>query len=411
MTPVLTSERVTADLLIDRARLSEVLGREVHACRLRFKPFLSTTAVLAVDGGSAVPHWIQVSHDAHGHKVVNAVRRAVERGQRVEVRHVDGLTVALGALDTDPRLQRGLDVLRTCHPSVAGALAVGELEVLRYNPRRRLVLRRRLPGDECEAVRVTAHKQHGLRRALAALSAAGVPVVEPLPRESGPTSRRVTVSPWFGRGDLAQLARRTDPGDATAAAGAAGAALARLHGSRALRTTLTDPALTLSTLVTDLTALDPDAAHRMGELAGRTAARIAAGHWPVGSVHGDFSADQVLVGGRGEDPVRLIDFDRAGRGALLSDLGSFVADELVGISRASTSPDPADLETLPLTAALLSGYAARPGAVAVPPDGFGLRTWVARALLTRATEPFRSADPDWLAAIHRRLDQVEEVLR
>lgn len=425
MTAVLTGERATAELLIDRSRLSEVLGRGVRAHRLRFKPSLSTTAVLVdCDGaGAGVPQWIQVSHAAHGDKVANAVRRADERGQRVEVRHVDGLTLALGDLDTDPRLQRGLDVLRTRHPSVADALAAGDLEVLRYNPRRRLVLRQRLPDDRTEVFRVTAGKQHGSRRAMAALTAAGVPVVEPLPRESLPLSRRVSVWPWFGRGDLAQLVGQTDTstgiraeataasGAATAAACAAGDALARLHGADVLHANLPDPGLALSSLVTDLAVLDPAVAARMDGVVRQTRARIAAEPWPVGSVHGDFSADQVLVGGPGEEVVRLIDFDRAGRGPLLSDLAAFAAAELLATSRASAAPGSPHLETLPLSAALFSGYAARPGPAAVSPEGRGLRTWVARSLLTRATEPFRCADPDWLAAIHRRLDQVQDVLR
>lgn len=425
MTAVLTGERATADLLIDHSRLSEVVGRGVRAHRLRFKPSLSTTAVL-VDGagaGAGVPQWIQVSHAAHGDKVANAVRRADERGQRVEVRQVDGLTVALGDLDTDPRLQRGLDAVRTRHPSVADALALGELEVLRYNPRRRLVLRRRLPDGRSEVLRVTAVKQHGSRRAMAALAAAGVPVVEPLPKDSPPLSLRVSVWPWFGCGDLAHLGGLTDTstgihaeataasGAATDAACAAGEALARLHGTDVLHANLPDPGLALSNLVTDLAVLDPSAAARMDEVVRQTRARIAAEPWPVGSVHGDFSADQVLVGGPGEDMVRLIDFDRGGRGPLLSDLAAFAAAELLAASRASTAPASPDLETLPLSTALFSGYAARSGPAAVSPEGRGLRTWVARSLLSRATEPFRCADPDWLAAIHRRLDQVEDVLR
>ena len=43
-------------------------------------------------------------------------------------------------------------------------------------------------------------------------------------------------------------------------------------------------------------------------------------------------------------------------------------------------------------------------------DEAALRTWMARSLLARVTDPFRAADPDWLDGIHRRLDQVEEAL-
>ena len=69
------------------------------------------------------------------------------------------------------------------------------------------------------------------------------------------------------------------------------------------------------------------------------------------------------------------------------------------------------VDSLPLTGAILTGYAETPASLLVPPDEGSLRTWVARALLARATEPFRAGEPDWLEGIHRRLDQVEAVLR
>lgn len=394
--------RASADLLIDRDRLTDVLGREVRASRLRFKPGLSTTAALQGLGGeNSLPGWIQVSHPAHHDKLHNAVRRARERGEQVHVLQVDGLTVAHGAIDTDPRLQRGLDALRTAHPSISEALASERLRVLRYNPHRRLVLRRDVSQCEPLVLRVTAQKQVGVRAALRQIAAAGVPVVEPIRTHGRRPTRRVTVWPWFGRGDLSELGEDT-------AAHAAGTALALLHGSDISSPDTPDAVDGLLGLAADLADLDGGAATRLTDLAGQVAGRITAGEWATGPVHGDFSADQVLVGGVGQETVRLTDFDRQGRGPLLADLGSFAAAEL--LARAAGGGDTPDPESLPLTRALQAGYAEAQVAGSAPVSAVGLRNWTARSLLTRVAEPFRAADPDWIQGINRRLDQVEEML-
>ncbi|WP_161958508.1 phosphotransferase [Ornithinimicrobium cavernae] len=426
--------RAAADLLIDGERLSALLGRPVRATRLRFKPGLSTTAVLVDPAGTVPPGWIQVSHPGHQDKVRNALRRAHDRDLHVHVLRTGDLTVAHGDLDSDPRLQRGLDGLRSVHPSVRQAVAAGRLEVLRYNPQRRVVLRRALAHGEALVLRVTADQQHDVRARLAAYAAAGVPVVEPVSARGLHRTRRVTVWPWFGRGDLAHLSAvrtdgsagaptaggptRVDAAEVTAAAAAAGEALARLHRADLRHPRVPDPVPALQSLVEELAALDTSGAHRVGLLARRCGDRIAATDWATGPVHGDFSADQVLVGRAGEDTVRLTDFDRAGHGPLLADLGSFAAAELLAVTDGAAGPTAWDVAALPLTNHLLAGYAhtgeggaggGRAGALAA--DDPALRTWVARALLARVSEPFRAGDPDWVEGIHRRLDQVELVLR
>lgn len=399
------SDRASADLLIDRERLSGLLGRGVRVTRLRFKPGLSTTAVLLDTGEKpGPPGWVQASHPAHADKLGKAVQLAAERGQQVHRVQAGDLTVVHGGLDTDPRLQKGLDTIRSVHPSVAEAVGTGRLEVLRYNPHRRLVLRRNLPSGEALVLRVTAHKQApgGLR--LRDLVAAGVPVIERLQQDGPRLGGRVTAWPWFGRGDLASPAGGAGAADAGVGVAAdAGAALARLHRSTVPAEQIPDPVVALDNLVADMAHLDLAAAERMRTLTSVVADRIAAGHWDSGPVHGDFSADQVLVGGPGEDPVRLTDFDRAGHGPLLLDLGSFVAAELLALGSAPTGW--AGTEALPLTRALLAGYGDGERV-----DDRDLRTWVARALLTRVTEPFRAADADWADGIRRRLDQIEQVL-
>lgn len=401
--PVPMSDRASADLLIDADRLSELIGRPVRATRLRFKPGLSTLAVLQDTEGAGAPQWIQVSHDAHLDKLRNALALARERDQRVHLIRSGELTIAHGSIDTDPRLQKGLDGLRELHPFVSEAITMGDLQVLRYNPHRRLVLRREVEGRDPEIIRVTTHRQRGVDQTLAAYAAAGIPVIHPDTSHALSRSRRVTVWPWFGRGDLADLPTEV----AVEAAPTAGAALAQLHASAVPGEDVPDPVAALRSLVTDLRALDPGASARMEQLVARFADRVASSQWARGPVHGDFSADQVLVGREGEEVVRLTDFDRAGHGALAADLGTFAATELTETSAGSRVRDP---RSLPLTAALLRGYAEAPVSPSVATDEGALRTWMARSLLARATEPFRAADPDWLDRIHARLDQAQDVL-
>lgn len=394
--PLPVGRRAAADLLIDHEGLSSLVGRRVRASRLRFKPALSTSAVLEDPAGEHAPGWIQVSHDSHLDKLRKALERARQRGQRVHLVRTGDLTIAHGAIDTDPRLQKGLDGVREVHPFVSEAVTLGDLGVLRYNPQRRLVLRRERPDRDPEVVRVTAHPQTGAGELSAVLGAVGVPVTHPVVDHTLAGNRRVTVWPWFGGGDLA-----THP--EAAAALAAGAALAGLHTARDLppMTPVPEPVRALRSVVAGVEHLDGCAAARMRSLVSQVADRLATSAWTIGHVHGDFSADQVLVGRPGEAPVRLTDFDRAGEGPLLADLGTFAAAELT-TARGT-------VEELPLTHHLLRGYAEVPGTPAVSPHE--LRTWVARALLARVSEPFRAGRPDWVAGIHGRLDQVEEVLR
>lgn len=394
--PVPLGRRATADLLIDQERLSSLVGRPVRASRLRFKPGLSTSAVLEDAEPEATPGWIQVSHDAHLDKLRKALERAEQRGQRVHLIRTGELTIAHGAIDTDPRLQKSLDGLRELHPYVSEAITLGDLSILRYNPQRRLVLRRERPGQDPEVLRVTAHPQTGVADLPTALRAAGVPVAHPETDHPLTGNRRVSVWGWFGRGDLSD---RPEP----EAARAAGVALATLHTARGLSRTRhqTDPVSTLRSVAADVADLDEAAAARVRTLTQVLAERLTAHEWATGHIHGDFSADQVLVGRPGEDTVRLTDFDRFGEGPLAADLGTFAAAELTTTGGA--------VESLPLTEHLLQAYADCPGTPPVPPHA--VRTWVARALLARVTEPFRAGQPDWLVGVHGRLDQIEEILR
>ena len=392
--------RRTADLLLNGDELSALVGRPLRATRLRHKPGLSTVAAL-VDRDQPVG-WVHAVTEAHLVKLDKTIRRAREQGRTVMVRRARrGITLAWGSLDTDPRLHKALLELgalwagaprqagQAHPPSVGRALATGHLRLLRYNPHRRLVLHR--PGpDGGTVLRVTADLQVHATELPAVLSRAGVPVLEPLSPDGSGVDGRVSVWPWFGVSTLAYAPLAATP--------AVGEALARLHRIPALPgvTAGPVPAGPPVTVTADLTRLDPGLGAVARRVAGRLAARLSGDHGPEVAVHGDFSADQVLVATDGT--VRIIDLDRAGTGPAMLDVGSFAAVELLA--------DPAldDPLASARTRALLDGYTA-------PLDPARLRAWTARALMTRLDEPFRDGHPDWAERIASRLDQVRRVLR
>ncbi|WP_134323635.1 phosphotransferase [Cumulibacter soli] len=402
-TPRSVPGRHSADLLIDQDKLSALVGHQVRAVHLRHKPGLSTRAALIDPASEHPPRWVHVVYPAHTDKLRNALRRRRSRDQfwaREVPRTIAGeqLLLAYGEIDTDPRLQRGLNTVRDTDESVSSRISTGELAVLRYNPQRRLVLRREIPGTDPLVVRITARPQNGVHHVLAHLSDAGVPLIQPLAQ---PAHRYVTLWPWYGTGDLEQVA----PAESAPYAAAAGRALAALHAAGASGGL--NPVLTvsgeLSAVAEDLARIDPEAGQRMRKLADATIARIDARTWRTGVVHGDFSADQVLLEDettRRAPAVALTDFDRAGIGPLAMDLGTFAATELLAVS--APGNEAFNIDTLPRTTALAAGYSASS-------DGVH-REWVARALLSRVMEPFRAGDPNWASAIERRLDQVAKVL-
>jgi aminoglycoside phosphotransferase (APT) family kinase protein len=136
--------------------------------------------------------------------------------------------------------------------------------------------------------------------------------------------------------------------------------------------------------------------------AARVAARIrhslddADDTGPAVVVHGDFSADQVLVTG---SDVRLIDFDRAGAGVPEADLGSFAAVEEMGRWRGTTAGQPR-------LAPLLEGYVGAGGRF-VPG---ATDAWAALRLFASSVDPFRDRCPDWAADMSRHIDRAWELI-
>lgn len=362
-----------ADRLLSAEALSELLGRQTTISHLRIKP--GHSVVVAHRDALGNHGWAMLTDDADKHR--KALLHAEKVGRQVRVHQDDGPYLVSGEVWSDPVLAKEL---AAAHRALAEDRGTDpQLQILRYNPRRRVVAR---TGDE--VVRVHADPIEQLPKIMRRWRDLDLPVTKP--HRIG-KRRTAVMNPLWGELDLT-----ADP--QPRAAETAGAAMGRLH-----ELTLGDPAH----------ALPPsrqahDAARAVGIFApwltgraARTAERIqqrfaSSRAAASAEVHGDLSPDQVVLGARGSHKIRLIDLDRAGLGEPAQDLGSWAA-----ACRRLHLPQ--------LAEPFMRGYAdARPAGA----DPMRVRLWEAHSHLTAALEPFRRQEHDWPAAVTRRLELAEE---
>jgi aminoglycoside phosphotransferase (APT) family kinase protein len=195
---------------------------------------------------------------------------------------------------------------------------------------------------------------------------------------------------WFG------------PDDDCKAVSATGAALAALHAQQPdglNRWTREAEVADLVSLSSEIGFIWPQLARRADDVARRLGAKLADAPAEHCTVHGDFSANQVLVG---EREVAIIDLDWACYGDPADDLGNFIAQAERFALREELSPSRVEL----LRDALLKGYvraAHRP-----LPERVGLYTAV--QLFRRTRFPFRTREPDWPQRTEALLERAEALL-
>lgn len=386
------------DLFFDADALSSVLGRPVRASHLRWKRGVSAVARLHDDDGV---RWLTAYSTEASVKLDKTFRRAVTHGLPLERYEFDGGVLASGPIALDPRLYGALRPFRPHGDYFAST----NVRVLKYNPFRRLVFAATSTDDDGGTLvgRASAATPWTTPDMLARLASRGVPLLVPLADADlppgTPSGRRIHYLPWYGDGDLSTVPVR----DAGAASYAAGEALSLLHRQRPVHSSHAwrAPAGRLKSLVRENAALMPENAARLERIHSalepllRRPGRAA-------MIHGDFSADQVLVDGSEASDVRLIDFERCTYGAAASDLGNFAAVEVLD---AGLPPD-GDVLALARTSSLFDGYSAGPDAV----NESEVLGWTVFFLLNRLREPFRACAPDWRRQIEDRLHMIEETL-
>ncbi|MGP9537345.1 phosphotransferase [Brachybacterium sp. AOP43-C2-M15] len=422
--------------LLDPARLSTLLGREIALDRVRIKPAASvlvsyrasgsTSTSTSTSGRGAVPTAATGGGPEHAgggapvpgealadvgwallvassDKRENLLRRAAKTG--IDVREHDrrqrgaeepgvrahedlgtGPFLLSGGLDSDPRLGREID--RVLRRQPAGSAP----RVLSYNPGRHAMLL--LPASG-EVLRVAARPLDDMLAVGIHWRELGLPTLEQHRWRNRP---RVLAGARWGSGDLAGLAAhpRSMP-----AAARLGEIIARLHDADVSGRDLPPARIGEQVPVTTEAVADllPQCADRIEDLSRRLRGMLPESEEQV-LIHGDLSPDQVLVSvdetalpGRGRLPLRVVDLDRSGLGPAGADLGSWLATCLL-----------ADVEEQ--ASAFLEGYARRR---ALPAPEV-LAAWTARALLAAALDPLRRYREDWLPRIERRLALAEAVL-
>ncbi|WP_050527680.1 aminoglycoside phosphotransferase family protein [Pseudorhodobacter aquimaris] len=260
-------------------------------------------------------------------------------------------------------------------------------QILRYKPGRRLVLR---SGD----VLVKAYSKTDFAAALE-----GARIAE---RLGGAAIRTVSerhrciVWDWLGGVPLCpQEGGHRD----LAAWRNAGLALARIHASSARpgrQITRADEAAENAAVVPDLRALSPELARLAAPLADMIAVHLAKVPVQPRLIHGDFSADQVLIDGA---RVAVIDWDRAATGDRARDIGSALARlDAQWIDGAISLVERDDFAE-----ALRQGYCG-------PAKADNIALQHARALLALGSEGFRQRCPHWPERAEALIARATEVL-
>lgn len=364
-------------LVLDGARLAEVVGHPVRVAAVRPKPGVSTVAALLDEQGRPWG-WIRTLTGRSRAKAGKAGRAAAAAGLAGQVHEAELVgretLVQWGPVATDPRLVRHL-----------AGLDVNELEILRHNPLRRLVAR---DGDRVVRVSAAEHRTR-LTAVTGVLADQGVPVVEPLPATDA-LGEHVSWWPWVAGTDAAAH----EPGPpAPAVLAEIGRAIALLHGA--------DPGATSGLPErgwADLLAAATASVELLAQVSPGIAAsaRRVLGDLPRRQpddlervvCHGDLSLDQVLL--RPDGSVLLTDLDRACLGPAVLDHASMVALDLAH-GRGEL-------------AGVAAGYEQGRARPVVP------GTWVAAVLLARVTEPWRAQDAGWRGELVRRTLLAGQVL-
>jgi Ser/Thr protein kinase RdoA (MazF antagonist) len=342
---------------VDHLSAHVKLYAEGRAQRVWSSGVLRALSEQASARGGAVPPFVRAAH-------------LPELGAVLQIYPVDVALPSLSVAASEAGRARVLRELRRSDDHTDGGV-----ELLRYKPARKALLRYEAVGgtvyakvhaDERGRVLLGAHRALFARGVATPRPLAYLPSLRLLAHEeaSGTPLRSLRGTEGFVRG-----------------AREAGAALAQLHAGPPLdglpRHTWADEGAALAVAVRAIGAIRPD----LREDAAATFAAAVEGLAGLGpafaTVHGDFYDDQVLVSQAG---AVLLDLDRVAAGHPLLDVANFLAH----LS--------ADGNDEPARAAFLDSYG--PAADALP-------LLEAAALLKLAVSPFRRLEPDWPAGVER----------
>ena len=345
----------------------------------------------------ALSHWLENGQPARvsgplGHGRVVLPERAV-----VITVFPNDLTLPAVQHLADPAKRRRL--LREVLPDWPN-LWHGELRCLRYRPERRFVAQLSAADGTLALLKASTEKAHhrSVRNATAFHSEQMLRVARLL---GGSARHRLLALEWLPGRLLMDLC--VAPELDSDAFTAAGAALAVLHGQNPLDLsawTREAEEADLLSLSSELGFICPQLSRQADRLARELAAHLASGPAVRCSLHGDFSANQVLVNQR---EVAIIDLDWACYGDPADDLGNFIAQAERYSLRGELPPE----RVAALKEALLKGYALASGR----PLPERIELYTAVEVFRRTRFPFRAREPDWPQRTEALLHRAEEILK
>lgn len=257
----------------------------------------------------------------------------------------------------------------------------------RLKPQRRLVGRLDRKGKPAAFLKI-----HARERFADALIAATLSQFGPGPRLLHADARSgVLLTEWL---DGQPLQAGTSGADQFIRAGEL---LAQVHATdlpMPIRTDRKDDLSSLEMVIADCAHLLPSLKDRLTDLKENLRSALLSQPGSRGLMHGDFSADQVLIGPAG---LHLIDWDRSAIGDRGSDIGCFLARLDKDVLDGTLSSEAAARAGRDF----LEGYAAR---APLPPS---LAAQKLRHLALLLTEDFRHQRPDWDQRIEALLGVIE----
>lgn len=400
-------------VLLDTERFGELLhelrpGFEIGPARaryIRYKPGTSCIAAYRVRVDGKKVEMYARCHAMDGSVKVDAflerrprpgplgdgVMIALDRGIAIHVFPNDRHIRAMRLFECEPSRRRMSRIL-PAHRD----LWRGSLKLLRYKPERRAVARI-VRGGPKATLRMYPHATFAAARERAwAFTSEGSLWIPPVIGDSG---RYCTIAnEWFeGRSLLDVIG---DPALAPDELGRVGEALAQMHRQRpALQSMYTagDLCAVIEGSADMVAALVPGLGERVRSLCGRLGEALGEYPWRSHAVHGDFTPDQVLLS---DDKVAILDFDRAGYGDPLLDLGSFAASLLVRQGEGELASDRVE----ECMRHLVRGLCGQAG-----PDERDLRLFTTCALVRLLPEPFRYRAKNWPEEIEALLCNAERM--
>ncbi|AOP55079.1 hypothetical protein BLSMQ_3379 [Brevibacterium aurantiacum] len=375
--------------------LSQRLGFPVVPNRIRVKPGRNAIVSWSREAGSrlgGLEDWGWTAVVTSADKLVNIRRRAARHDETITVHECSeprsagatGSVLLSGSVAADSKL--GKETAR------AIARLNGEIDVIGYNPGRRVLLKHSPEhAGAPEFIRIGTRSQQHLVETAKQWTDWGLPT---LPVEPIGSKGTAVGSPWWGTGDL-----ETSPD--LAVAEEVGVIIAELHRhtpAEVVSGSSPSPFDQAEETATLLAQLLPEVGRSVQDIVRELRQRIgnepltgAAADGGARAIHGDLSPDQVLVG---HSECRIIDLDRAGVGPVGMDLGRWVA-----ACRRRTDEEGTSLE-----AGFLDGYRAAGG---VDVD---VEAWAAWAMLVTAVEPWRTCRPDWQQATMQTINAAQQAL-